>query len=95
MKVHRSTYLLRVLWAMEIAFRCGLTGLRASDLARIINQHGNGNVAAPNVAKFFRIQRQIGEFAHLWNETIDGCITINHAGRELLLGYMQQLASQD
>jgi GTPase SAR1 family protein len=89
-KVHKSTYLLRVLWAMEVAVRCGLTSISASDIARIINEYGGGKVAAPNVAKFFRGQRRSGEFTHLWSETETGFIAINHAGRELLLTHMSR-----
>lgn len=88
-RVRKSTYLLRVLWAMEVSSRCGLPSVRASDIARIINKYGNGNVASPNVAKFFRGQRQSGEFAHLWDEAPDGTVTINRMGREILLGHLQ------
>lgn len=85
-KLRKSSYVIKVLWAMEVAFRCGITTpLRASDIAKIINEYGDGDVAAPNVAKFFRNQKRTGEYVHLWKERPAGSYTINRAGRDLLL----------
>ena len=51
-KYQGSRYIVRVLWALEIAFRAGLGPLRAIDMAAIICDFGNDLVTGQNVAHF-------------------------------------------
>lgn len=90
-KFNKSTYILKVLWALELAFRCGFSGLRASDIALIINKYGNDTVAGPNVAKFFRNQKVSKEFTYLWKENLEGRYTINNFGRDLITAQTDDL----
>jgi len=88
-KVHRSVYLFRVLWALEVASRAGLSPIRASTIAQVINSYGTVGVEATNVAKFLRNQRQSAEFTHFWRESPLGFYALSNLGREFLLSQLE------
>jgi GTPase SAR1 family protein len=83
-KLQKSEYIVRVLWALEIAFQAGLGPLRASDIARIITNYGKEPVTASNVAHFFQKQRSSGEYTYLWKEEPKRYYTISSSGRDIL-----------
>jgi len=90
LKYQRSTYIVHILWALELAFRAGLPAARASAIAEIINIYGKWEVFGPNVAKFLRLQKQSGEYAHRWNEEQDGYYSINQSGRDFLFSLIDK-----
>jgi predicted kinase len=83
-KLQKSESVVRVLWALEVAFQAGLGPLRASDIARLIQDYGKEPVSASNVAHFFQKQRQSDNHTHLWKEEPKGYYTINQFGRTQL-----------
>jgi hypothetical protein len=93
-KVHESKYVVRVLWALEVASRAGLGGLNASDIANVICIFGHEHVEATNVARFFRMQRRTGEFVHLWIENPPYYFAINSTGKDVLLSLVRHRKSQ-
>jgi len=88
-KLQRSEYIGRVLWALEIAFQAGLGPLRASDIARIIQDYGKEPVGASSVAHFFQNQRSNNKYTHLWKEEPKRYYTINSSGRNLLVSLQE------
>jgi len=88
-KLQRSEFIGRVLWALEIAFQAGLGPLRASDIARIIHDYGKEPVSASSVAHFFQNQRSNNKYAHLWKEEPKRYYTINSSGRNLLVSLLE------
>lgn len=81
---NKSRYVIRVLWALELASRAGLGPQRASELGIIIRTLGQEYVAGQNVAQFFREQHKSGEYTHLWKEEPHQHFTITSTGRDLL-----------
>lgn len=88
-KLQKSEYVARVLWALEIAFQAGLGPLRASDIARIICDYGKERVAGSSVAHFFQNQRSNNKYTHLWKEEPKRYYTINSSGRNLLVSLLE------
>ncbi len=88
-KLQKSEYSVRVLWALEVAFQAGLGPLRASDVARLIHDYGKEPVSASSVAHFFQKKRQSGEHTYLWKEEPKGYYTINQSGRNLLASLLK------
>jgi ABC-type cobalamin/Fe3+-siderophores transport system ATPase subunit/dihydroneopterin aldolase len=83
-KYGKSRYVVRVLWALELASRAGLGPQRAGELGLLIRNYGQEHVAGQNVAQFFRDQHKSGEYAHLWKEEPHQQFTITSIGRDLL-----------
>jgi len=92
-RIQKSRYVVRVLWALEIAFRAGTGPLRASNIATIIREYGGETVADPNVAKFFRTQRHTGEYTHFWKEDPVEYYTLTSIGRKELASLLDKVKS--
>jgi len=89
-KIRNSTYLLKVLWALEVAARAGVAPIRASIITQVINEYGGGSIEATNVARFMRNQRQTTQFTHLWKESPGGYFAISTGGREMIMERVAQ-----
>ncbi|MCP4402280.1 MAG: hypothetical protein GY801_33870 [bacterium] len=88
-KFDKSSYVIRVLWVLEIAARAGLGALRASTITTVICDYGKETVAAPNVAKFFRNQKKASEYTHFWKEEPENYYSISSIGKTTLLSIMK------
>lgn len=89
-RVGRSQYVVRALWALELASRANVGPQSASDIARLIRTFGGEEVAEPNVAKFFRNQKLRGEFSLFWDEDEPGMYRISASGRNALTTLLVQ-----
>ncbi len=89
LKIQGSAYLVRALWALEVASRAGIGALRPVKVAEIIRRYGNILVEPTNVARFFREQKRAGDFTHLWRESPAGHYAINSVGRGKLTSILQ------
>jgi hypothetical protein len=78
-----SQWLPRILWALEFASRMGWAPQSASDLARILNEHGEQRVFANNVARAFREYKAAALHQHCWLQT-GKCYSISAPGRAAL-----------
>jgi hypothetical protein len=85
-----SKYIVRVLWALELAARAGTGPLISADIARIIRDYGGVEVAGANVAKFLRKQKNSAEYTHLWKEDPPKYFSINSVGRATLSSFIDQ-----
>ncbi len=90
LRVGRSQYVVRALWALELASRANVGAQSASDIARLIRTFGGEEVAEPNVAKFFRNQKLRGEFSLFWDEDEPGMYRISASGRNALITLLAQ-----
>ncbi len=83
--VYDSTrYIVRILWALEVAYQAGLGSLRAGEIARIIRKFGKETVEPTNVARFIRTHKHDSRYADFWKEEKQGYFTIGQQGRDLL-----------
>jgi GTPase SAR1 family protein len=95
LKISKSTYLVRVLWALEVAFRAGIGSINASSIANILNRYGNFSVEPTNVAKFFRGQRNKKENTQLWSENPAGYFSISSVGQDMLNSIQSNISSDE
>ncbi len=79
-----TRYVVRVLWALEVAFYANIGPLRASDITKIIRNYGKEPVEPTNVARFFREAKRRGEYQELWNENKLQHYTISTQGKDTL-----------
>jgi hypothetical protein len=93
-KVQGSAYVVRVLWALEIAFRAGIGPLIPTRIAEMICNYGNVQVEPTNVAKFIRLQNRVGDYSHLWRESPKGHYSISSVGRDKLHSLLQSERQQ-
>src|SRR5262245_35338917 len=77
LKVQGSVYIVRVLWALEVASRAGIGPLIPARIAEIICVYGGERVEQTNTARFFRDQKRGGDFTHLWKEDPPGHYSIS------------------
>jgi hypothetical protein len=84
-KHEKSRYIVRVLWALEVAYHAGLGPIRAADVTRIIRKYGNEPVEPTNVARFFRDEnRSNSDYTRLWKEETKAYFEISLEGRKFL-----------
>jgi hypothetical protein len=84
-KHDRSRYIVRVLWALEVAYHAGIGTRRAADITRIICKYGNERVERTNVARFFRDEnRSNSDYTRLWKEEQKAYFEISPEGREFI-----------
>ena len=83
-RYQNSRNVVRVLWALEVAYRAGLGSIRATDIRKIVRWNLNEDVALAGIASFLRMQKQSGDLSHLWKEGPEGFYRISNAGRDVL-----------
>lgn len=64
-----STWLPRILWALEFAHRMGEPPRSSAEIARILNEHGEQSVVGNNVARAFREYKERRVHQTYWRVT--------------------------
>ena len=96
LKGKKSSYIIPILWSLEIAFRAGLGPISPKDLAQIIRNHGQYFMTVRGVTLFLNNQtRNDGEYKYLWREEPEGYYIINSFGQNLLASYLTETSDSN
>ena len=82
-----SSYLARVLWALELVERQSLPAPTAAEIAKFVSANSEVQIEETNTARFFRDCRRNGKFEKYWSVEDSGSrrrYTLSEAGKELL-----------
>jgi hypothetical protein len=91
LEFENKRYMVRILWALEVAYQAGLGPLRASDIARIIKNFGKEDVEATNVARFIRDEKKKGEYTTFWKEENKSHFSISQQGRDVFYSHLKNV----
>ncbi|GHO53261.1 hypothetical protein [Ktedonobacter robiniae] len=90
LKTKKISYVIRILWALEIAFRVGLGPLQAKEIANLIRTYGKEYISIRSVVSFFQDQKKYeGEYQEFWREEPIGFYTINASGQKILISQLE------
>ena len=95
-KVRRSSYIIPVLWALEIAFRAGLGPISPKYIAQIIRNHAEEFITVRGVTTFLNNQKKNdSEYKYLWREEPEGYFIINSFGQNSLDSHLIETSNSN